>query len=127
MESSAWSRPSVRHGGDIPTAAVVLTPSVPCSVHPNPRAGQLPGLPLIQRRQQPGNIVFQLILIPWGGGFIPARFGDMLYDWLPRHSKSSGPTTFRALQRHQGAGLKGTRYSCLLENMSRLVYPQPTI
>ena len=62
MESSAWSRPSVRHGGDIPTAAIVLTPSVPCSVHPNPRAGQLlgwgssrPGLPLTQRRQQPGN------------------------------------------------------------------------
>lgn len=59
MESSAWSRPSVGHGGDdITTTAFVFTPSVPCSAHPHPRAGQLlgwgssrPRLPLTQHWQ----------------------------------------------------------------------------
>lgn len=56
MEGSAWSRPSVRNGGDDSTTTViVLTPSILCSLHPNPRAGQLlgrgssrPRLPLTQ-------------------------------------------------------------------------------
>ena len=55
MESSAWSRPSARNGGDDRTTVIVLTPSILCSLHPNPRAGQLlgwgsscPRLPLTQ-------------------------------------------------------------------------------
>lgn len=44
---------------------------------------------------------FSLTPVP-RGGFIPVRLGDTLCDSLPRHSKSSGPVTFRAFREPPG-------------------------
>lgn len=92
-----------------------IGPTLSTRPTPSPDAEQLlgrgpggPRLSLTQRWQMPvvffffsDRLSFSLTPVP-RGGFIPVRLGDTLCDSLPRHSKSSGPVTFRAFREPPG-------------------------